>query len=407
VAAPDPLLTRSFNVAFAANLLHGLSFFLFIHLPSYLTDLGADEAEIGWIIGVTAIAGIAIRPWLGRTMDTKGRRPVALAGGALNAGVALLYLTVSSLGPWLYVVRILHGFAIGSVFTSLFTYGADVVPVRRRTEGLAMFGVSGLLPIALGGLIGDLVLSGSDFDSLFVTASACAFLGFLMTVPLREVAELLGPDVAHGGFTKAVTQRVLLPIWAVTAAFAIALAGYFTFLRTFVDETGIGSVGLFFACYAGTAIALRLGAAWLPDRVGRKRVLFPAFGALVAGFMVLASADASIDIAIAGVLCGGGHGYAFPILMGFTVDRAGVAALGSAVAFYTALFDVGTLIGGPALGAIIEAVGYSAMYFSAGMFLAAAAAVFAFWDRTIEADLAAQARASTTGTDSAVTQRGA
>lgn len=405
MAAPDPLLTRSFNIAFAANFLHGLSFFLFIHLPSYLTDLGADEAEIGLIIGVSAVAGIVIRPWLGKTMDTRGRRPIALAGGALNAGVALLYLTVSNLGPWLYVIRILHGFAIGSVFTSLFTYGADVVPIRRRTEGLAMFGVSGLLPIALGGLIGDFVLAGSDFTALFITAAIFGLLGFLMTTPLREVAVLLGPGVAHGGFTKAVTQRVLLPIWAVTAAFAIALAGYFTFLRTFVDETGIGSVGLFFACYAATAIALRLGAAWLPDRVGRKRVLFPAFGALVAGFMVLAAADATIDIAVAGVLCGAGHGYAFPILMGFTVDRAGTAALGSAVAFYTALFDVGTLVGGPALGAIIEAVGYPTMYFSAGVFLASAAVGFAVWDRSVEAGIAAAAEAHAAGGSSAVARR--
>jgi MFS family permease len=364
--------------------MHGLSFLLFIHLPSYLSDLGADEAEIGLIIGLTAVAAIAIRPWLGRVMDTRGRRPVVLAGGALNAVVALLYLTVSSLGPWLYLIRILHGFAIGSVFTSLFTYGADLVPIRRRTEGLALFGVSGLLPIALGGIIGDLVLAGSSFTALFVTSAAFAVLGFLITLPLREATELLGPGVAHGGFLKAVWQPSLLPIWAVTAAFATALAGYFTFLRTFVDETGIGSVGLFFACYAGTAITLRVVAAWLPERIGRKRVLFPAFGALVAGFLVLARATGSVDIAIAGVLCGGGHGYAFPILMGFSVDRATPGERGSAVAFYTALFDVGTLVGGPVLGWIIEVAGYSTMYFVAGTFLAAAAAGFAIWDRTVE-----------------------
>ena len=377
----DPLLTPAFNVAFVANLLHGLSFFLFIHLPSYLSDLGATETELGAIIGVTAIAAISVRPLLGRVMDTKGRRPVMLAGGALNAVVALLYLTVSALGPWLIIVRIIHGFAMGTVFTSLFTYGADVIPVRRRTEGLALFGVSGLLPIALGGLIGDIVLAESDFTALFVASSVFAALGFIATIRLSEHADLLVPGQRHGGFMKAIWQPALLPIWAVTAAFAIALTGYFTFLRTFVDETGIGSVGLFFACYAGTAIALRIGAAWLPDRVGRKRVLYPAFGALVAGFIVLAQADAAADIALAGVLCGGGHGYAFPILMGFTVDRAGVAARGSAIAFYTALFDVGTLIGGPLLGAIIERSGYPTMYFSAGVLLGASAAGFAAWDR--------------------------
>ncbi len=381
MAHPDPLLTRSFNVAFVANLMHGLSFFLFIHLPSYLTDLGADEAEVGLLIGVTAIAAIAVRPTLGKLMDTRGRLPVILGGGAVNIGATLLYLTVSSIGPWLYTVRIIHGLAMGSVFPSLFTYGADVVPLSRRTEGFALFGVSGLLPIALGGVIGDVVLATSTFDTLFMAATGFAAGGFLASMVLREEAELIGPGERHGGFIRQVWRPALFPVWMVTAAFAIALTGYFTFLRTFVDETGLGSVGLFFSCYAGTAISLRLVLAWLPQRVGQKRVLFPAFGALIAGFLVIAGADAGVDIALAGVLCGGGHAYAFPILMDYTVSRASTTGRGSAVSFFTALFDIGVLVGGPALGLIIETSGYTTMYVSAAGFLAAAVVVFGIWDR--------------------------
>ena len=381
MAHPDPLLTRSFSVAFVANLLHGLSFFLFIHLPSYLTDLGADEAEVGLLIGVTAIAAIVVRPTLGKLMDTRGRLPVILAGGLVSIGATLLYLTVSSIGPWLYAVRIIHGFAMGSVFPSLFTYGADVVPLSRRTEGFALFGVSGLLPIALGGVIGDIVLATSTFDTLFISATGFAAAGFLASMVLREEAELIGPGERHGGFIRQVWRPELFPVWTVTAAFAIALTGYFTFLRTFVDETGIGSVGLFFSCYAGTAISLRLALAWLPQRVGQRRVLFPAFVALIAGFLVIARAGSAIDIALAGVLCGGGHAYAFPILMDYTVTRASTTGRGSAVSFFTALFDIGVLVGGPALGLIIELGGYTTMYVSAAAFLAAVVAIFAVWDR--------------------------
>jgi MFS family permease len=377
----DRLLTKPFTVAFAANLLHGLSFFLFIHLPRYLSDLGAGAVEIGVIIGVTAVAAIVIRPALGRIMDTRGRRPVMLVGGALNSVVALLYLGISAIGPPLYLVRIIHGFGIGMTFTSMFTYGADVIPLRRRTEGLALFGVSGLLPVALGGVIGEIVLGRSDFTALFLASASLSALGFVATTVLPERGQLVAEGERHGGFVRAVWQPQLLPIWAVTTAFAIALTGYFTFLRTFVDETGIGSVGLFFACYAGIAIALRIAFAWLPERIGRKRVLFPAFSLLVAGFFVLAQAGSSVDVAVAGALCGGGHAYAFPILMGFAVDRATDKGRGSAVAFFTALFDVGTLIGGPLLGTIIEVSGYTTMYLAVGVFLAGCAAGFAKWDQ--------------------------
>jgi MFS family permease len=376
----DPLLTRPFVVAFAGNLFHGMAFFLFIHLPTFLTDLGASTTEVGVLVGATAVSAIVIRPTLGRVMDTRGRRPVVLAGGVLNVTSALLYLSVSSVGPWLFLVRIIHGFGISMTFTALFTYGADIVPISRRTEGLALFGVSGILPIALGGVLGEIVLARADFEALFVVAALFAGLGLAVTVLLPETATPLAKGETPGGFFAAVFRRRLFPIWAVTTAFSLALTGYFTFLRTFVDETGIGSVGLFFSYYAGTAIALRLTFAWLPERVGPKRVLYPAFGLLIAGFFVLAQAKSGMAIAVAGVLCGAGHAYTFPILMGMTVDRATDAGRGSAVAFFTALFDMGTLLGGPTLGLLIEQAGYPTMYLATGIFLALAVAGFAVWE---------------------------
>jgi MFS family permease len=376
----DRLLTRPFVLVSVANLFQGMSFFLFVHLPRFLGDLGADETGIGLLVGITAVAAISARPFLGRVMDTRGRRPIIVAGGILNLIGILLYLTVTSLGPWLYVVRIVHGLAEAAMFTGLFTYGADAVPASRRTEGLALFGVSGLLPIALGGLIGDAVLTTWGFDALFLTAAAFGAVSLVLGSMLREIAART-PAHRRSSFLAAIRQRDLLPIWWIAGTFSLVLTGYFTFLRTYVDETGIGSVGSFFAFYAGTAIALRLAFAWVPARIGEKRTLYPALGSLAAGFIVLAQAGSGADVAVAGVLCGIGHGYAFPILYGFTVTRSPLQVRGSTLAFFTALFDIGTLIGGPILGTIIKTSGYTAMYLTSGILLVAATAVYARWDR--------------------------
>jgi hypothetical protein len=48
------------------------------------------------------------------------------------------------------------------------------VPARRRTEGLALFGVSGMLPVSLGGWIGDALLPRHGFPALFALAAALA-----------------------------------------------------------------------------------------------------------------------------------------------------------------------------------------------------------------------------------------
>jgi predicted MFS family arabinose efflux permease len=80
-------------------------------------------------------------------------------------------------------------------------------------------------------------------------------------------------------------------------------------------------------------------------------------------------------------MCGAGHGYAFPILFGFTVTRSPVAVRGATLSFFTALFDIGVLIGGPLLGAIISVSGYPAMYGVAAALISIASVIYWRWDR--------------------------
>jgi MFS family permease len=184
------------------------------------------------------------------------------------------------------------------------------------------------------------------------------------------------------GFKAALAQRDLVSLWWITTIFSVALAAVFIFVKTFVMATGVGTVGGFFTAYTFVAIFLRVFLGWVPDKVGPKRLLFPALVTLALGFVIMALAESGRDVLIAGVLCGAGHGYIFPILFGLTVTRARAVERGSAMAIYTALFDVGILIGGPLLGLVIELGGYGAMYGAAAMIVLAGAVSFAVWDRS-------------------------
>ncbi len=376
-----PLFTRAFLLCAAANFAQSLAFNLFLHFPGFLKDLGAGEVQIGLIAGLTAVASILSRPPVGRSMDLRGRRGVILLGNALNVVVCGLYLTVDAIGPWVYAVRIAHGLAEAMIFTSLFTYAADCVPAARRTEGLALFGASGMLPIALGGVLGDAILARGGYADLFTASLVFASASLLLSWPLRDHPRTASPEEPRRGFVAAALQPDLLPLWWIGTAFAVALAAVFVFLKTYVMETGIGSVGFFFTTYAGAAVCLRVFFGWLPDRVGPKRVLYPALAALVVGFALLATAEDARDVGLAGVLCGLGHGYTFPILFGLVVSRAREAERGAAMSIFTALFDVGILFGGPALGFVIAAAGYPAMFATGACVLAIGAISFAFWDR--------------------------
>ena len=380
----DRLLTRPVLLCAAANFLQALCFNLYLHLPGFLHGLGADEVTIGLLSGLTAVAAIAARPPVGRAMDARGRRGVILVGGVLNTVVCALYVGVHSIGPALVFVRIFHGLAEAMLFSALFVLAADYIPASRRTEGIALYGVSGILPISLGGLLGDAILARGSYPVLFATSAAFAALSLLVSLPLRDRPRPPHhDDVPSRGFAAAAAQRDLLPLWFIGTVFATALSAVFTFVTTFVIETGIGSVGLFFSFYSGAAVVLRLCFGWLPERVGPKAVLFPALACLAAGLVALAAATSGREVAVAGILCGLGHGFTFPILSGLVVARAREAERGAALGLFTALFDVGVLIGGPAFGAVIQAAGYPAAYATAAVVVTAGAASFWFWDRRV------------------------
>ena len=373
------LLSRQFLLCFGANFLQNLAFTLYLHLSGFLHELGADEVRIGVLVSVTAATAILWRPPLGHLMDERGRRGVILAGGTLNVLVCALYPTIRDLGVWLYVVRAAHGVAEATLFTALMTHAADLLPAGRRTEGIGIYGISGLLPMSISGVLGDVILRHGTYVDLFHVSTAFALASLLLSLPLRDVRHP-AHELPGRGFLAAVIQPNLLPLWFIGLVFATALTAQFTFVKTFVLETGIGSVGLFFSAYSIAAIVLRLGFAWVPERVGPKRALMPALATLALGYVLLAFATTPLAIAVAGACAGLGHGFTFPILSGLLMARARTAERGATMSIFTALFDAGALVGGPLLGAVIRDAGYPAMFLTTAALVVIGGALFALID---------------------------
>ena len=360
-----PLFTRQFLFAFGSNLLMGVTFALFIHYAGFLTELGADEPQIGLIVGVGSLGSLLLRPYVGQLMDRIGRLPLIHAGNLINLASTVLYLTVTEISWWVYTLTIIHGFAEAILYTALTTYGADIIPAERRT---------------LGGLLGDFILRRGDYSLLFGVSAGIGGLALLAGLTLREVerSEL----EAARGFFHAVRQAPLLPLWLLSSTFAVAVVSFFTFLKTYVLDTGIGSVGTFFALYSATAILLRVVGNRLPRLFGEFRVLVASQIALALGLLSLAMASSDTGVAISGILCGAGHGFAFPILYSLVVTRSAGADRGSALSGFLSFFPLAGLFGAPILGGIIKGYGYAIMYTTVAACVAAATVAFVMWERS-------------------------
>jgi predicted MFS family arabinose efflux permease len=278
-----------------------------------------------------------------------------------------------------------------ALFTTMLTYGADSIPVEHRTQGLALFGLSGLLPIAVGGVIGDLVIEAFGYSALFVVAASASLSSWLLVwrLPLLPV---LGHRPRRG-FWHALAQRNLLPLWLATLALSIGMETIFTFTRTFVADRGVGSTGLFFGIYGVTAASMRIFGGRHYDRVPHRPLVSGALLAYGGGLLLLGVAGSALIVALAGFACGLSHGAVFPILTSEVVSRARTAERGSAMAIFTSIFDIALLVAAPAVGFMIDGFDYRLAFGVVSVVLAAGAVLYAWWDHRITTTKVAEVHA--------------
>ncbi len=375
------LLTPAFLRAFVANFFSDLAFTMFIQFPGFLAELGAREALIGTVISVAVLASILTRPFVGEGLDRVGRIPMVTAAAAVRVVTVVSFLFIDRIGPAVFVARAVYAVVLAVTFTGLFTYAGDVIPPGRRAQGIAIFGLSGMLPGMFGPGLGDVLIGFGGYRAFFV---AVAVVDLILLVVVRTLRPLPDAPSLAGRipFLRFIREPALRPVWVLTLVFGLAFGTVVTFLRTYVDAVGVGSVGLFMFGYSGTAVLLRLTVSWLPDRVGYRRVIPVAIAFIVASFSLLAFADGVGMLVLAATLGGTGHAFLFPILGKLTVDRSPAANRGAGMGIFTAVFDLAMLVGGPTLGLLIEARGYPAAFLTVAGLAGLGGVVFFVADRT-------------------------
>lgn len=375
------LITPDFILLFIAHLLFGLSFWPYVLLPVFLQQLGADLFTVGVIIGIASFAGILIRPWVGPALDRIGRRKILIAGGVIFLAANLSYLLIGRIGGAILFVRILHGLGMGILMAAFFTLAADLSPPARRTEGIALFGVSGHLSGAIGVLMGEQVIRLGGYRALFLGSAILALLSIFTSVFIRDPDITSSRDVQPEGFFSFFRRPALrLPLLG-TVAFSLSMTSYMVFLKPYSLSVGIGSITPFFIAYTLTAVTVRLiGSSW-PDRFGLKRILYPSMVSMAIGIIVLPLWATPLGLIAGGILCGIGHGFIFPILSVMLLERAREENRGSAITLFTLLYDFGLFIGAPFLGFAARGGRYGSMFLIAAVILIASLIALVSFDR--------------------------
>jgi MFS family permease len=366
VSAAPALYTRVFWIAFAVHLTGGTSLAMFVLLPLFVRSLGGSDALSGLLLGVGSVASVAARPLVGNLLDRIGRRRILLGATVLNAVSYLPFVGIRHIGSALWAFTLVHFVLWGALFVTYFTYAADLAPPARRTEGIAIFGVAGLLSSGIGPALGEIVLDHAGYPGLFLVAAVFGLvsLGFVAMLPADDprphVAHASGGVAAHLGQTLA--QRGILRVLGATFLFGVAINATSFFVAPWTRAVGVERAGPFFLAYAVTAAGLRVVGRRALDRIGPHAVAIPAFAVFAFGLLVLGLLPMPGVLLMSGIACGTGHGTLFPVLNVLAITRAPPGVTGSAVSLYTGALDLGAVVGTPLCGVLAETMGYPAMF---------------------------------------------
>ncbi len=337
-----------------------LSFYgLFGALPLYLED--SSDAAIGLNVGAMSISAMAARPFAGVIIDRTGRRRSMLGGAALTA-VAVAALVVSDDPYVLLPARLLHGVAMAFFTTAMLALVADVVPMERRGQGIAFFGVLNNGASIYAPFAGIAIAKAAGFGTVFIGLGVAAVVAMALTRLLDE------PPVAalrDGERRSRLISRTALPPATVFMGVTVAFGAVQAFAALFSEEHDLGSAGLFFALLGVSQTLGRLPMGSLIDRHGRGPVIVPGMVLASAGMLMLATAHPATYLAAA-VMFGLAVAAVHTGLMAQTIDQAGPAERGAALATFTASWDVGAVLGATALGVVADAAGYPLVFVMAG-----------------------------------------
>jgi len=329
----------------------------------FIKVIGGTEFDLGLIVGLGTIGSLAARAAQGVAIDHYGPRRIWMISLVLLLGSLLLHLAIASAhSPWIYVVRIGYSTGLAGCYGASITYTFQRVPPHLMAEAVGTLGTSGFLGLIAGGTLCDWLSASETLsergiqDRLFLFAAAtiafsgvCAWWATLQVVrprPRRRPSLIAVVRRYHPG---------TLLLMCVTLGFGVCI--HYTFLRPFEQSLHINGVAPFYNTYAVTAFVTRIMVRGWPQRYGSRPIILIGMAWLVASFLLylIVQDHTTWELLIPAFAAGVAHALLFPAIVASGSGEFPGRYRGLGTALMLATFDVGTFIGAPIVGKMIEA----------------------------------------------------
>ncbi|MEC0297704.1 MFS transporter [Peribacillus frigoritolerans] len=390
------LWTKDFVIVSSINFFITLIFYLLmVTLAIYaVNELDASTSEAGLISGIFIIGTLIGRLFIGRFIDSIGRKKTLFIGLIFFTLTTLLYFVDLGIG-FLLVNRLIHGMAMGMASTATGTIVAQIIPPTRKGEGIGYYSMSATLATAIGPFIGLFMAQNTSFQVIF---SFCLALGiislitaFLLYVPALKVTAKV--TESKGFKLSNFIEPKALPISIITLLLAFCYSSVLSFISFYAIEIDlVNTASFFFVVYAVAVLLSRPFSGPLMDRKGSNFIMYPAFIIFGIGLLLLSMTTNSFTLLAAGFLIGLGFGNMQSSSQAIAVKQTPPHRMGMATSTFFIMLDAGLGFGPYILGFIIPVTGYSTLYVILGVLVILTSVLYYFLhgkkERTARTNLA-------------------
>jgi MFS family permease len=356
----DRVLTKPFVLVVVAEFALCLSIGMLLAVVPVYADEGLGVGSFGVALAVAAVSPMLLvtQPIVGRVGDRSGRRILIVVGGLIAALSVAGYALTDSLAA-LVAVRLLTGVGEAMLLVGAATMVTDLAPEHRRGEALSLYSLGLWGGLALGPLLGELVLGDDRFDAVWLLAAGCCLAASALGLVLPETGERVSREEQN--WSRLIHPAAISP-GLVLALMVVGFAGLGTFGALYARELGLDGGGAVFLLYAAIIVAMRIVGRQIPDRLGAKRTSGFALLVLSAGLLVIGLWNVPTGLFVGTAVVAVGHALGFPSLMTLAVNAAPAHERSSVVGTFTAFTELGFLVGSLSLGAVASAAGYDGVF---------------------------------------------
>jgi MFS family permease len=357
-----PVLTPRFVVVMVAGVFYFSALGTILPVvPRYVDkQLGGDDVAVGLGVGAVAIGAILLRPLAGRFGDRFGRRWLMVIG-ALTVAVMTACAGLVQQLEWLVITRIVFGFGEACFFVGSTTMTADLAPEERRGEAVSYFSITLWGGLALGPVLGEVLLDGSNYDLVWFTAAGLA-LGAAIAALFSKETHVDRPEQRG----RLIAREAIRP-GVILAAVLIGVTGFSVFMPLYAPEVGVHDVGALFLIYGVVVLTVRIFGARLPDRLGPVSAGSIAIASAAGGLGIVAAWQSTVGLVVGTVVLAVGSSFLYPAMLLLVLRGVPDHQRGSVVGTFSAFFDFASGAAGIVLGAIAGLTSYAGAFGAAAL----------------------------------------